>query len=158
LGYQGDFASIGGTDPVDWFYAQHGPWIFSPNSTGVYTIGVMDNGNDRVVDSGGDLCGTMGQIGCLSRAVAFQIDESKMTATLVWEYDLLDESIFGGDIRNLPNGDIEVAQSASLASFDGYVLELTPDARPQLAQKMTVLAQHPYRAMRIPSLYPGVQW
>jgi len=158
LGYQGDFALIGGTDPIDWFYAQHGPWIFSPNSTGIYTMGVMDNGNDRVVDNAGDLCGTQGQISCSSRAVALQIDESRMTATLVWDYDLQDESIFGGDVRNLPNGDIEVAQSASLVTFDGYVLELTPDASPQLAQRMTVTAQHTYRVERIPSLYPGVQW
>jgi arylsulfate sulfotransferase len=25
LGYQGDFTLMGGTDPTDWFYAQHGP-------------------------------------------------------------------------------------------------------------------------------------
>ena len=25
LGYQGDFTLVGGTDPTDWFYAQHGP-------------------------------------------------------------------------------------------------------------------------------------
>ena len=158
LGYQGDFALNGGTDPVDWFYAQHGPWIFSPNSTGVFTLGVMDNGNDRVVDSGGDLCGTQGQISCTSHAFTYQIDESKMTATLVWRYDLQDESIFGGDVRNLPNGDIEISQCASLLSFNGFVLEVTPEASPQLVQRMTVLAQHTYRAERLPSLYPGVQW
>jgi arylsulfate sulfotransferase len=158
LGYQGDFALKGGTDPVDWFYAQHGPWILSPSSTGVFTLGVMDNGNDRVVDSGGDLCGTLGQISCTSRAVILQIDETKMTATLAWQDNLLDESIFGGDVRNLPNGDIEISQCASLLSSNGYVLEVTPDASPQLAQKMTVLAQHTYRAERLSSLYPGVQW
>jgi hypothetical protein len=158
LGYQGDFALKGGTDPVDWFYAQHGPWIFSPNSKGVFTLGVMDNGNDRVVDSGGDLCGTTGQISCISRAVIYQIDESKKTATLAWQYSLQDESIFGGDVRNLPNSDIEITQCASLSNSNGYVLEVTPGASPQLAQKMTVVAQHPYRAQRLPSLYPGIQW
>jgi arylsulfate sulfotransferase len=158
LGYQGDFALQDGTDPVDWFYAQHGPWILSPSSTGVFTLGVMDNGNDRVVDNAGDLCGTTGQISCTSRAVILQIDETKMTATLAWQDNLQDESIFGGDVRNLPNGDIEISQCASLSSSDGYVFEVTPDASPQLAQKMTVVAQHTYRAERLPSLYPGVQW
>ena len=81
-----------------------------------------------------------------------------MTATLVWRYDLQDESIFGGDVRNLPNGDIEISQCASLLSFNGSVLEVTPEASPQLVQRMTVLAQHTYRAERLPSLYPGVQW
>jgi hypothetical protein len=34
LGYQGDFALVGGTDPTDWFYAQHGPAFVTANTTG----------------------------------------------------------------------------------------------------------------------------
>ena len=34
LGYQGDFALQGGTDPTDWFYAQHGPSFATTNTTG----------------------------------------------------------------------------------------------------------------------------
>ena len=34
LGYQGDFTLVGGTDPTDWFYAQHGPSFVTTNTTG----------------------------------------------------------------------------------------------------------------------------
>ena len=32
LGYQGDFTLVGGTDPTDWFYAQHGPSFTTTNT------------------------------------------------------------------------------------------------------------------------------
>ena len=48
LGEGGDFKLIGGTDPTDWFYAQHGMSYFTPNTTGVFRLGVLDNGNDRL--------------------------------------------------------------------------------------------------------------
>src|ERR1039457_3996494 len=48
LGDGGDFKLVGGTDPTDWFYAQHGLSFFTPNTTGVFPLGLLDNGNDRI--------------------------------------------------------------------------------------------------------------
>jgi arylsulfate sulfotransferase len=59
LGYQGDFLLQGGTDPEDWFYAQHDANIVSVNSSGVFQLMLFDNGNQRVLDSSGDSCGNV---------------------------------------------------------------------------------------------------
>jgi arylsulfate sulfotransferase len=64
LGYQGDFALIGGTDPTDWFYAQHGPSFVSTNTTGKFSLTLFDNGNDRVFPPG-VACDTAGAPPCL---------------------------------------------------------------------------------------------
>ncbi len=61
FGEGGDFSLVGGTDPTDWEYAQHGPAFFSANTTGVFSLGVMDNGDDRIFPTGvtcGDRWGT----------------------------------------------------------------------------------------------------
>ena len=52
LGEGGDFKLVGATDPTDWFYAQHGMSYFTPNTTGVFRLGLMDNGNDRMFPTG----------------------------------------------------------------------------------------------------------
>jgi len=87
LGEGGDFKLIGGTDPKDWFYAQHGPDFFSPSNSGFFRLGVMDNGDDRKF-SGGIVCRASGSPPCYSAASVYQIDESAMTATLVSSYTL----------------------------------------------------------------------
>ena len=38
LGYQGDFQLVGGTDPTDWFYGQHGLSFTTPNTTGIFGL------------------------------------------------------------------------------------------------------------------------
>ena len=63
LGYQGDFALVGGTDPTDWFYAQHGPSFASTSTSGSFTLAVFDYGDDRVFPSG-VTCGTSGNPPC----------------------------------------------------------------------------------------------
>jgi arylsulfate sulfotransferase len=84
LGYQGDFTLAGGTDPTDWFYAQHGPSFASTNTTGKFSLGVFDNGNDRVFPSG-VTCGTTGEPPCLySSAQLLDLDETAKTATLTF--------------------------------------------------------------------------
>jgi Arylsulfotransferase (ASST) len=55
LGYQGDFALQNGTDPQDWFYAQHDAHIISLNTSGVAQPLLFDDGNARVLNSGGPL-------------------------------------------------------------------------------------------------------
>ncbi len=39
-----------------------------------------------------------------------------------------------------------------------YVYEVTQEANPQTVWSMTVTNTNFYRAFRIPSFYPGVQW
>jgi arylsulfate sulfotransferase len=82
LGYQGDFTLVGGTDPTDWFYAQHAPTFASANTAGKFSLVVMDNGNDRVF-SPEVTCGAEEAPPCLySSALLIQIDEDAMTATI----------------------------------------------------------------------------
>jgi hypothetical protein len=84
LGYQGDFTLLNTTGPADWFYAQHDSNFFSPASAGDFLLGVYDNGNDRVVDTSGTLCGSSGSPACYTRASIFEVNENDMTATLDW--------------------------------------------------------------------------
>ena len=157
LGYQGDFALKGGGDPIDWFYAQHGPSIIKDNGEGTITMGVFDNGNDRVVDANGNMCGTDGQVTCLSRATVYELDEKTKTATLPFHYDLPYLSDFGGNVERLANSNLEFDAAASSAS-DATIEEVTESTEPQVVWQLQVLGQWAYRGFRMPSLYPGVQW
>ena len=55
LGQGGDFTLKNGVDPTDWQYAQHMPNFFSTNTTGVFSLGLMDNGDDRIFPAGSAL-------------------------------------------------------------------------------------------------------
>jgi arylsulfate sulfotransferase len=159
LGYQGDFTLKGGTSPQDWFFAQHGPQIISPNSSGIFDMVVFDNGNWRRLDDAGDECGTTGQPACHSRVPVFQVDEINKTATITWVDNLSAYSVFGGNSQQLLNGNIEFDICAfSLAPSAARVMEVTPDPTPQTVWQLDIANQNAYRAFRIPSLYPGVQW
>ncbi len=84
LGYQGDFTLMGGTDPTDWFWAQHGPAFVTTNTTGKFSLVLFDNGDDRVFATG-VTCGAAGQPPCLYSTVPIlQIDETAKTATLAF--------------------------------------------------------------------------
>lgn len=159
LGEGGDFQLIGGTDPTDWFYAEHGPSYFSKNTTGVFTLGVMDNGDDRAFPQG-VTCGVAGAAPCLySTASVLQVDETKKTATLVQHYvpPASMYSFFGGDVILLPNGDIEADFCGDKAG--SVVQELTgPGGPEQIVWQASTPGANQYRAERIGSLYPGVQW
>lgn len=159
LGEGGDFKLIGGTDPTDWFYAQHGPNYFSPNTTGVFKLGVMDNGDDRQFPPG-VTCGSAGAPPCLYSTVpVLQVDETAMTATLLFHY-IAPQSLYnqlGGQADQLDNGDVEADFCAAKAG--AAVLELDPTQSPtQTVWQATTPGNAQYRAFRIPSLYPGVQW
>ncbi|MGA7767116.1 MAG: aryl-sulfate sulfotransferase [Candidatus Sulfotelmatobacter sp.] len=159
LGSGGDFKLLGGTDPTDWFYAQHGPSFFTPNTTGVFQLGVMDNGDDRQFPSG-IVCNSAGAPPCLySTAPVLQIDETAMTATLLSNYTppVNLYSYFGGNVDPLANGDMEVDFCAPKSG--AVVQELKPSgAWPQFVWQATTPGASQFRAMRLPSLYPGVQW
>lgn len=162
LGYQGDFTLVGGSDPQDWFYAQHDINIISPNSSGIFQMLMFDNGNQRL-DSMGNPCGTTTP--CESRVPILQLDETAKTATIQWVDDLNPLfSIFGGSARLLANGNVEFDECAptvtgtNTSMLKGVITEVTKTSPPQTVFQMTVTGQNAYRAFRIPSLYPGVQW
>ncbi|MFZ0959557.1 MAG: aryl-sulfate sulfotransferase [Terriglobia bacterium] len=158
LGWQGDFTLAGGTDPVDWFYAQHGPYFATPDTTsGEYELGLFDNG-DNAPDAEGTDCGTAPTAPCQSRAQIFQINESAQTATIAWQDELPIYSYWGGNMDGLSNGDVEFDECSPSAATNSAVYEVTPVSNPQTVWQMQITGQNAYRAFRIPSLYPGVQW
>jgi arylsulfate sulfotransferase len=160
LGYQGDFTLQGGTDPTDWFWAQHGPSFVTTNSTGKFSLVLFDNGDDRVFASG-ITCGTTGQPPCLYSTVPIlQLDESAKTATLVFNPTTQDYSFFGGNAEVLKNGNVEYDEAGATPppASNAAILEVTQSSPPQTVWQMKITGQDAYRGFRMPSLYPGVQW
>jgi arylsulfate sulfotransferase len=158
MGWEGDLTLNGGTDPVDWFYAQHGPSLVGPSSSGVFQIIIFDNGDNRLTN--GQACGQAPTSPCYSRVPIFQVDEAAKTATITWQDTLGLFSYFGGNAEVLPNNDVEFDECASAGSSAGAaVYEVTQDPlNPQTVWQMHIDGQDAYRAFRVPSLYPGVQW
>jgi arylsulfate sulfotransferase len=158
LGYQGDFALVGGTDPTDWFYAQHGPSFVTTNTTGQFTLTLFDNGDDRVFASGVN-CGTSGQPPCLYSTVqVLNLDETAKTATLTFHPTAPTYSFFGGNAAVLKNGNVEYCESAGGPGTSGDIYEVTQDSSAQTVWHMLITGQYAYRGQRISSMYPGVQW
>ncbi len=161
LGWQGDFTLEGGTDPVDWFYAQHGPSFDSPNTAGTFNLNLFDNGDNRLNEAnGGQPCGAGPQSPCYSSVPLFQINETALTATIEWQDKLNMFSFFGGNAEILANGNSEFDECASggvTPAASAY--EVTQDTVPQTVWQLQIGGgQYAYRVMRLPSLYPGVQW
>ncbi|WP_353070795.1 aryl-sulfate sulfotransferase [Tunturiibacter gelidoferens] len=159
LGEGGDFRLEGGTDPTDWFYAQHGPSFFSTNTTGVFELGAMDNGDDRQFPAG-VMCGVGGVAPCLySTASVLQVNESGMSASLLKRYVPPGSiySFFGGNVNPLADGDLEVNFCG--ATTGTLVQELREeDGIEEVVWQAVTKGTNQYRADRLPSLYPGVQW
>jgi hypothetical protein len=158
LGEGGDFTLKGGTDPTDWQYAQHLPGFFSPNTTGVFSLGVMDNGDDRIFPAG-VVCNSPGGPPCLYSTIPIlQIDENAKTATLVFHQILAVDlySFFGGNVDQLSNNDVEYDLCG--VGTGSYVYEVTQQSTPQTVWTLQSTGTNLYRAFRLPSLYPGVQW
>jgi hypothetical protein len=158
LGPGGDFVIPGGSS-ADFNYAQHYPVLTSARSSGVFPLLLFDNGNNRIMDSKGTVCGTPGAAPCYSRPVLFQLDETSKTAQILWQNKLPIFSICCGSINTLENGDAEfdIAFTPLLPS-GSQIREVTQELIPRLVWQMDVIGQLAYRAFRIPSLYPGVQW
>lgn len=166
LGEGGDFTLMKNgqvdTNPADWFYAQHGMNFFSSSTSGIFTLGMMDNGNDRHFRTGSVLCKpptatTPTNPECYSTMPVLQVNESGKTATLLENYTPPDTyfSFFGGDAEKLANGDPEVDFCAPLKG--AIVQELTPDAS-QVVWQATTAGADQFRVQRLGSLYPGVTW
>jgi arylsulfate sulfotransferase len=158
LGYQGDFTLAGGTDPTNWFYAQHGPSFVTTNTTGDFSLILFDNGDDRVFPIG-VTCSAPGEPACLYSTVPLlELDETAMTATLGFHPTAPTYSFFGGNAAVLKNGNVEYCESAGGPGTAGDIYEVTQDSSAQTVWHMLITGQYAYRGQRIPSLYPGVQW
>ena len=156
LGFQGDFTLQNGTDPIDWFYAQHDANVASSNSSGVFQLTMFDNGNNRILDTTGTACGTT--TACASRVPILQLDESAKTATIEWVNNLSPVfSFFGGNSELLTNGNVEFDECAS-SSNTADVFEVTKTTPPETVWHMHISGSNAYRVIRTPSFYPGVQW
>lgn len=153
LGAGGDFTLVGGADPIDWFYNQHYPSLIT-NSGPVFRLGLFDNGDVRPVDGGGTPCG--GTVPCYSRPLIMTVDEPAKTATLDWDPQMVFSS-FGGVVQTLAPGRIEYTFSTVPGAPGGRVVESSIDPTPAEALRLDV-GQLCYRAVRLPSLYPGVAW
>jgi arylsulfate sulfotransferase len=158
LGEGGDFTLINGVDPTDWFYAQHEPAFFSAATTGQFELSIMDNGDNRPL-SGGVTCGTTGGP-CYTTVPVLAIDEVQKTATVVSRQTIpsAQYSEYGGDTTFLANGNLEYDLCSDPFGTGSVVTETTVSSTPQTVWTMTVTGANLYRAHRIPSLYPGVQW
>jgi arylsulfate sulfotransferase len=162
LGEGEDFKLVNGTDPTDWQYAQHAPSFVSTNTSGVFSMTMMDNGDDRIFPTG-VTCGTSGAPPCLYSTVPiFQIDESAMTATLTFHSILpaSEYNFFGGNAEVLANGNVEydLCARGSAIGTGSDVYEVTNESTPRTVWSMHDSGANLYRARRMPSLYPGVQW
>lgn len=159
LGEGGDFKLVGATDPTDWFYAQHGLSYFTPNTTGVFRVGIMDNGNDRIFPSGQVMCLPYSKpsANCYSSVPLLELNEASMTATMIYHYVPPPSfySFFGGNVSQLPNGDVHANFCSALA---GAIVQELDSSASQVIWQGTTPSADQFRVDRLPSLYPGVQW
>lgn len=152
LGPEGDF-SLTQNDASQWFYNEHFPTIFQSQGTKM-TLAMFDNGNTRP-DSSGQSCEQNND--CYSRGLIMDVDESAMTADVTWQYQPGWFSMWGGSIAQLPNGDVET-DFTNPNNGPSKVVETDGSAMPQPVWELDSSNAEFYRAYRIPSLYPGVQW
>lgn len=156
LGNGGDFTLKGGTSPQDWFYGQHDPG-YTPGSAsaGQFSLAMMDNGFGRITSSG--TCTSSGA-DCYTTAPILAVDEATKTATITFRATppASKFSIWGGSGTLLANGDIEYDLCA--LSNGSEVDEATTSNPSQPVWTLKVNGENLYRAHRLPSLYPGVQW
>ena len=160
LGEGGDFTLQGGTDPSDWFYAQHGPSFAGTSNSGIFNLTVMDNGDDRAFPAGVN-CGTGSAPPCLYSTVpVMQINESLKTASLTF-HQIVPANLynfFGGDSNSLQNGNIEYDICGEVGGTNSDLFEVTQTSNPQTVWHLHSTGTYLFRTSRMPSLYPGVQW
>ena len=159
LGNEGDFSLTDGAAPQDWFFGQHQPAFVSTANSGIFSLALMDNGFGRFLADGTQCTTNTLSAPCYTTVPILSINESARTATILSRDTLpaTQYSFFGGGTTALANGNLEFALSAQ-DTADSQVTEITPGASPQTVWQLTATGTNMYRANRIPSLYPGVQW
>ena len=154
LGYQGDFTLVNGTEPQDWFFGQHEPNFIGTATSGKFSLTVMDNGFDRHTSPTTACSGAS----CYTTVPILLVDEVAKTATIQFR-DTLDPSkysFFGGGTTPLANGNLEFDLCAQGKGSEVDEVTVTDPATTVWSAKTPT--QNLYRANRMPSLYPGVQW
>ena len=158
LGYQGDFTLKNETSPADWFYAQHDANIISAKTTGDFQLTLFDNGNNRVLDYGGNTCDPNGgSPACFSTAPLLQVNENNMTANRYWAYQM-PFSWWGGSSQALSNSNVIVSATAPPGLDGSTVQEVTQQQSPTVIWTLQLHGFASYRVEHLGSLYPGVQW
>jgi len=162
FGLDGDFTLAGQEAPIEWNYGQHDPTIQSPNSSGIFSMMLFNNGTGRVMNNNNIACGNPGVGACYSSVPLFQLNEYTRTAELIWEDNITGAlSQCCGDARIEPNGNVEFDVADDINSTTAnlsYIEEVTQTQTPELVWRMNILGQLAYRGFRIPSLYPGQVW
>jgi arylsulfate sulfotransferase len=156
LGYEGNF-SLSDEPQSQWFFGQHYPAIIS-DSGRLLRLSMVDNGNQRVLDSAGDVCGAHGEPGCFSRALIMDVDQTTMSANIVWQFLPKAYSPWGGVSRELPDGNVEFELPMPIPLPGSRLWELPLTIHPLPVWTVGADDQTVYRAERVPSLYPGVTW
>ena len=152
LGSGGDFTLLGGNEQ-DWCFGQHFPTFAGNASAGVFPLALFDN---RAASNDGSVCATTSNV-CYSRPLILNLDETARTATVAWDHALELYSFWGGNMSAFGNGKIEYTLSNPFPGLGARAVEESRDSR-QLVWQLDIIGQLAYRAYRIPSLYPGVQW
>jgi len=160
LGPDGDFTLTGGQAPIQWNYGQHYPVLLGPNTAGIYSLMFFNNGNNRLLDSNNDVCGTPGFTACYSSISTFELNEYANTAQVLDEVNLAPAySYCCGNDELLDNGDLEYDLAINGGALEiSTIREVTQGQTPQLVWQMNITGQLAYRGFRIPSLYPGIEW
>jgi hypothetical protein len=160
FGPGGDFKLPVAQDPIEWNYAQHFPSFLSPNSAGNFQLMFFNNGNDRMLNSANQVCGTADAGACYSSVPVFDVSESAKTANLASELVLSPSfSQCCGNVEFLSNGNIEYDMALDVQTPNvSYVEESLPGPTPNPVWRMNITGSLVYRSFRIGSLYPGVTW
>ncbi|MFZ0661691.1 MAG: aryl-sulfate sulfotransferase [Acidobacteriaceae bacterium] len=156
LGNGGDFTLNGGTAPEDWFYGEHDPTFASAATSGQFSLAMMDNGYGRILADGSSCTGSGSA--CYTTAPIMAINEAAKTATITFRATVpaAKFSVWGGSGTQLANGDLEYDLCA--LSGGSEVDEVTTTSPSQPVWTLQETGENLYRAHRLPSLYPGVQW
>ena len=108
FGFNGDFR-FEGDSPIPWPHFAHAAKI-------------LKNGNILIYDNGND-------IRDFSRAIEYEIDEVKMTAKIVWQYDGgYDrwQTNYWGDADRLPNGNTFICAGTLEEGVESVLKEISP--------------------------------
>ena len=161
LGWQGEFTLVGGTDPVDWFYAQHGPSFVSDVTSGNFQLTLFDNGNNRPnVANGGQPCGVAPDHLAIAVCRCLKSMNRQDRHYPVGRQLSNLFSLFGGNAEVLANGNAEFDECSSGGTIPLRPLFMrslrTPPPKP--SGNFRSQTKMPTEPSACRSLYPGVQW